>query len=556
MEGKNFQEIGNFIDTFFKGKDRWAHYFQLFEKDSKKSATFRDPQVAAKWVAALKGDAYFSVGTYGEQLRRRGKREDVVAINALHLDVDVGNNGHEGKKYPPTFEDAKKIVDEMGPPASLIINTGNGWHVYWLLKAPLEDMPRAKNLLEQWNRRAIRIAQKYGWTLDSVHDCCRLMRIPGTYNCKDPKNPKLVTIKDDNGRRYGVDELEEYCDPLDEQERTPTEPTQPANSAETSPNGLTADPAAEPPPAKLDALLENLPEFKDTWRKARPDLPSASEHDWSIVSNSIKAGFTTQEAVNTCIAWRRRHNENPEKITNRQDYFDRLVKHAECCRNELQSSDAENELFEYQRIKRDEQDLTQYRGNILERISNTLKFNIQSFYKYIQDPATYLLKSDRGEILIGPIKNLTSQREFRNRVAEAINHVTPEIKPKRGVPGGGWNLIVQSLLDVVEEVELSPEQTAKGAIKAELEEYLSKLGRTDDLEEACQTNLPYVENGRVHIRLSPFIQWVRASSRPDKDNNDISRDLRRIGATAKSLTVYINETKTSRSMWMLPEMFQ
>ena len=70
------------------------------------------------------------------------------------------------------------------PPATMLVWSGNGVHAYWALErdcTPAEVRPFAKGLHQ-------------ALPTDATHDSTRIMRVPGTVNCKDPEHPHACYI--------------------------------------------------------------------------------------------------------------------------------------------------------------------------------------------------------------------------------------------------------------------------------------------------------------------------------------------------------------------------
>jgi len=90
------------------------------------------------------------------------------------------------------------------PTPSIAVNSGNGVHFYWLLKEPyrLAD----KNSKESFVDLLKRVALVLGGDL-KVADIARILRVPGTFNVKDPQNPKLCSIVSTSRSRFAFEDL-------------------------------------------------------------------------------------------------------------------------------------------------------------------------------------------------------------------------------------------------------------------------------------------------------------------------------------------------------------
>jgi putative DNA primase/helicase len=143
-------------------------------------------------------DVYLSQGLFHAPIPNgRGKAGDVIAIGGLWIDLDYGP-GHK-KKVPPDEETARRILGRVTPAPSMIVHSGGGWHLYWLLREAVifaDDKGRAKmaKIVQSWQGRVRRELEAEGYTLDSTHDLARVLRVPGTLNRKDPANIRTVRI--------------------------------------------------------------------------------------------------------------------------------------------------------------------------------------------------------------------------------------------------------------------------------------------------------------------------------------------------------------------------
>jgi hypothetical protein len=123
--------------------------------------------------------------------------------------------------------EAKKLLDEFtqqlatyGLKPSYIVESGNGYHVYFLLDKfclhPDTDWQNAQNAL-------VRLAKAD----PLVRQPASLLRVPGTFNLKDPANPKAVKIIESLRLRYSLNDFRQLTVDLAKkyQENTKTPPT-------------------------------------------------------------------------------------------------------------------------------------------------------------------------------------------------------------------------------------------------------------------------------------------------------------------------------------------
>ncbi|PHQ35131.1 hypothetical protein CEE69_11985 [Rhodopirellula bahusiensis] len=104
----------------------------------------------------------------------RGRKTDVVKTRCLWADMDN-----------VTSEVAKWRCEETGVPhPSIIVDSGNGNHLYWLLDQTLDiSLPFDRDLLEA---RLRRLYKQLG--CDATCDANRLLRLPGFLNVKNARN--------------------------------------------------------------------------------------------------------------------------------------------------------------------------------------------------------------------------------------------------------------------------------------------------------------------------------------------------------------------------------
>jgi len=141
-------------------------------------------------------DVYFAVGTLREKyIMENGKRKvrvgsNILELKSFFLDLDVG----EAKAYKTQREAIvalKKFTAGVGLPLPLVVSSGYGVHVYWMLSEPL---PSAI-----WVRIAAvfkSLTEAYGLHADPARtsDMSSVLRLPGTLNFKNPDDPQQVKI--------------------------------------------------------------------------------------------------------------------------------------------------------------------------------------------------------------------------------------------------------------------------------------------------------------------------------------------------------------------------
>ena len=125
---------------------------------------------------------------------QRGKEADIIRLAALVADLDFKAGGCGSRSV------ALAIVAELegilGTQASIVVNSGGGLHIYWLVDdGQIVDIASARALLKRFGRLVALVADRYNATADNVFDLPRVLRVPGSHNNKNRKAPILVTAQ-------------------------------------------------------------------------------------------------------------------------------------------------------------------------------------------------------------------------------------------------------------------------------------------------------------------------------------------------------------------------
>jgi hypothetical protein len=144
-------------------------------------------------------DVYIGVAT---RQGRVGTKEGVTRLQALWADLDA--------KEAHTRETRFKQLTALPHLPSIIVWTGGGFHVYWLLKLPAEgqeELTRAEAVMR-------RLAE--GLEGDNVGDRARILRLPGTLNHKYSELRRVELVHCDPDKRYTLKQLREMAEGLPE----------------------------------------------------------------------------------------------------------------------------------------------------------------------------------------------------------------------------------------------------------------------------------------------------------------------------------------------------
>ena len=291
-----------------------------------------DTKELARVCASLNGkyNVYFGLCPLSNRPPRgRGNESDVGLLTCFWADLDVASEGHKApkgiarKEYPPTKAAARDLLHEFGLAPTIVVDSGNGLHAYWVLREPIK--------LADGNRGAVKgvsmaVSQKLlikstiaGYSCDQVGDLARIFRVPGTLNIKtDP--PKECRIIESS------DILIEACvakyishPELVQDSLIPGEAGQSAGAVTSTPHLLPSGTGPQQEtniPMVVQNLIERDDRFRATWQRRRRDMKdgSASGYDQSIANQLVECNVSDQTIIDAIFAWREKHGESTDKL--------------------------------------------------------------------------------------------------------------------------------------------------------------------------------------------------------------------------------------------------
>lgn len=147
-----------------------------------------------------KGDIFFGVHptAKAKHAHERAKLSEIVAINCVFAEFDAKDFG--GDKAAILVH-----IKSLALQPSVIVDSGGGYHGYWLLADPFviqsdADRERAKQAQSDW-------VESVGGDL-GAKDLARVLRVPGTQNYKYTPSRPVEIIEADFERLYKLNELE------------------------------------------------------------------------------------------------------------------------------------------------------------------------------------------------------------------------------------------------------------------------------------------------------------------------------------------------------------
>ncbi|MFT4167182.1 MAG: VapE family protein [Microlunatus sp.] len=170
----NSDEAVEFLEHMYPGQHR--HLVSLPIKGRLEASTFSasDDDEMSAWIESRQGEAnlYFHVNGLRPGVRnKKANKDEVATAHFAHVDIDDPN--------------AEERVLSFSPPPTVVVFSGGGYHAYWKLKNPTEDLVRIEAI-------SMALAKALGG--DNCHNIDRIMRLPGTVNIPNAK-------KQMNGRK-------------------------------------------------------------------------------------------------------------------------------------------------------------------------------------------------------------------------------------------------------------------------------------------------------------------------------------------------------------------
>lgn len=254
-------------------------FISIWEKQSKTTKFFNTSEIAKmiRYIKSIqeKCDVYVGCGLRADKhIAGRGKSEAIIAIPGLWLDIDLLDPvAHKAKHLPATNQAAYKILKRFPLPPTIVNWSGYGLHLYWLFKnlwvfQNEDERNEARDLSKRFQDTIIAIFKDEGYQLDYTADLARVLRAPGTLNHKkDPAVPvKILRIKDEQTRRYTIDEIREVVDSKRPPKSRMLKPISKNTVIETGPYSG----------SKVEQILQKCQWF----RHCQTDSASLSEPEW------------------------------------------------------------------------------------------------------------------------------------------------------------------------------------------------------------------------------------------------------------------------------------
>ncbi len=547
-------ETRDFLNGLFAGKpdDLYALLWTLPEKQS---YWFRSVEDAIKFGESVsEHDLYVGVGLsskdYGPM--QRCKSEEIAGIVGFWADLDLRSDAHRKTTLPASMEQALSILPSEFPP-SVVVLTGNGVHIWWLFREPWifaseDDRREAAVLVGRLHTLLLDNASQRGWTYDRLADLARVLRVPGTTNCKDPVNPKPVVIHTQSDFRYNLTEFAEYLDQMGVLNQEAESSATRGWAERFKDTILSINPLARIPDEMLNGWLEADPRFKNTWFRQRHDLPDQSQsgYDLALAHFGLSAGLADQQIVDLIAHHRSQHKEKPRTTV---DYFQRTL--AKARGNDGSPPGSSSIYISPLPTAFSEFDAADFRGEsqskgmICRKISDALGVTVLRMVKIAGEQPLYRMETAEGKIAFDDISKLLSPRTVRLAIAAATGKLIPPFKRNL------WDDISRLMLDACILEEGSEELYQDGAARIYTRQYLSETEFIPSIENQMTQDLrrPMVRDGRITICAPDLQMHINKTTQQNLSVRSVVAMLSAIGAKAVRVR---GKRIREQSRWELP----
>ena len=151
-----------------------------------------DFMAADEFANKYNGEAHVYYGVASrKQGRESGTKEDVHSASAVWVDIDA-------KQFDGNKQAAFDAIQRFALPPSIVVDSGHGYHVYWLLDKPCSDV-------EVFENATSKLRLLLG--ADATFDITRILRVPGTLNIKTDPPVECTTMRVRDDIKYELEDI-------------------------------------------------------------------------------------------------------------------------------------------------------------------------------------------------------------------------------------------------------------------------------------------------------------------------------------------------------------
>ena len=543
---KLLEQTRQFLNHLYPDGIPKSQHLLLWTIPGKTSYWFTDTDSASESLDLMgQKNIYIGCGLSPQDFgaSRRAPAKDISGIPGLWADIDYGADGHKGKTYPPDQATALKILDDLAVRPTLVIHSGNGLQAWWLWDKPWifadeADHTRATDVSKAWGEILIQAGGDY--SVDSVSDLSRVLRVPGSENVKDPNLPKPVRMLIQDGPRWknhetfikqaGIDITVEALAP-----------------SKKKPSKVSANiPKGDPPGAKMTILWSVDPQARDAWiGEPAPWLKdqSDSSRDLSIATRAAMAGWNDLELGQLLRAGR----EHRGADLKHPGYYDLTIRKAS------ENSNKPLHIREADEALGIDPDSATPEAR-LEKISELIGVDpaITKLTKTDGDPVVYRMYWKGRKMELGDGGGILEQSKFRRIMFDLAGVVVPRRKAPE------WDKIAQMFANCVTVLEVGAEGEATTQVEQYLESYFEAFGGDLSVEwkVRAQEREPFIktvgQEDRLYFTLtgsqglSTFV-WSNYAVRPNATK--FAGILRELGWSPEKMVIRNGDDVFKRSLW-------
>ncbi|AFM25647.1 hypothetical protein [Desulfomonile tiedjei] len=288
---------------------------------------FPNIEILAKEHYGEERDVYFGICP---RERMKAEKEHIHYLVALWADLDIGAEGHEDKRiFYEGPQQAAKAIRSFPRAPSIIVESGRGAHLYWLLKQVLEvtDIEKIEKVLRTISEH---LQCDTDVNLDTV------LRLPETVNTKVPGKPVNCDVKFINPNfRYTIQDFENLgqrivAPPQPKPAPKPPQQVSASSFAEESPiehrlSGSMAGASLEDSLVLDETIIDELIDdisMAATGVAESPEPPGEEEEYEAEVDSDIISAEPESEIVTTVIS--RKPAAHPLSTTTTSSILEKL----------------------------------------------------------------------------------------------------------------------------------------------------------------------------------------------------------------------------------------
>jgi len=448
------------------------------------------------------------------RVRKRGRDADVARTGSLWGDVD-------GKVFRRGKEEALALLSDWGPlTPSAIVDSGHGFHPYWLLVEPME-VDEARPLMEA-------LRQAINPHLDRVENPSRILRVPGTWNLKNGERLPVRLVHWEPQRRFSAEDFEELLDVAGARDRLDE-----SKSAQADRVSLPQDQLDAADPVLL-ALTTSIPEGGE-----------GTPFDGRNKAATVVAGYflrvigEPQRARAAFLAWNQGNCKPPLAEDEAEKVF-RSIARRDAILTGKAPPQGEKDI-----APEDEEE----RQLMLQALRDRFGIPLDDITRIGGSSPVYRFVCG-GSVVSIPARRLENQGNFRRAMIEATERVPAKIGPKANP---GWDHYLQQMLNVARKMDPGEEAYEHGQLKAWVTRYLEINDICDAGEPTDIPEMPCRADGQVYVHLESFRRFAEAEFGVALNAMQLAQKLTAEGFQRRKLNTKLSDGSwTSRSMWAVP----